>query len=55
MKCPKCNFENLDSAKFCEECGANVDIECPNCGNVVLKFFLMMNSSRIAAQTGHLQ
>ena len=21
MKCPKCEFENADSAKFCNECG----------------------------------
>jgi len=21
MKCPKCNHENRDGAKFCEECG----------------------------------
>ncbi|MBU0736421.1 MAG: zinc-ribbon domain-containing protein [Proteobacteria bacterium] len=20
MKCPKCGFENLDKAKFCNEC-----------------------------------
>ena len=24
MKCPKCGFENLDKAKFCNECGLNL-------------------------------
>ncbi len=25
MKCPKCNYENLDSAKFCFSCGAKME------------------------------
>jgi hypothetical protein len=31
MKCPKCGFENLDKAKFCNECGNKLEIPCPNC------------------------
>jgi len=23
MKCPKCQFDNREGAKFCEECGAD--------------------------------
>ena len=32
MKCPKCEFENRDGIKFCEECGAKVELNCPKCG-----------------------
>ena len=31
MKCPKCGFENLDKAKFCNECGNKLEVPCPNC------------------------
>jgi class 3 adenylate cyclase/tetratricopeptide (TPR) repeat protein len=34
MKCPKCQFENPDSAKFCSECGNKLEIRCPECGKV---------------------
>ena len=34
MKCPKCQFENPDSAKFCSECGNKLEIHCPECGKV---------------------
>ncbi|NIO19513.1 MAG: zinc-ribbon domain-containing protein, partial [Candidatus Aenigmarchaeota archaeon] len=32
MKCPKCQFDNREGVKFCEECGAKMELECPNCG-----------------------
>ncbi len=32
MKCPKCQAENRDGVKFCEECGTRMEIECPGCG-----------------------
>jgi class 3 adenylate cyclase/tetratricopeptide (TPR) repeat protein len=32
MKCPRCQFENRDGIKFCEECGAKMELKCPNCG-----------------------
>jgi class 3 adenylate cyclase len=32
MKCPKCRFENRDGIKFCEECGAKMELRCPKCG-----------------------
>ncbi|UCF91614.1 MAG: zinc-ribbon domain-containing protein [Desulfobacterales bacterium] len=31
MICPKCQFENREGVKFCEECGANFEQGCPNC------------------------
>ena len=32
MKCPKCQFENRQGAKFCKECGAKLEHACPKCG-----------------------
>jgi class 3 adenylate cyclase len=32
MKCPKCQFDNREGVKFCEECGAEMELECPKCG-----------------------
>ena len=31
MLCPKCQFENREGVKFCEECGAEFGLECPVC------------------------
>ena len=31
MKCPSCEFENRDGVKYCEECGAKLDLACPRC------------------------
>ncbi|MGZ3580283.1 MAG: adenylate/guanylate cyclase domain-containing protein [Syntrophales bacterium] len=32
MQCPKCQFENSASARFCVECGGKLEIACANCG-----------------------
>ncbi len=32
MKCPKCQFDNPDGAKFCSECGNKLELACPECG-----------------------
>ena len=32
MKCPKCQHENPDNAKFCMQCGEKLEIVCPECG-----------------------
>ena len=34
MKCPKCQFDNLEGAKFCNECGNKLELACPECGKV---------------------
>jgi len=31
MKCPKCQFENLDGMNFCGKCGAKLEKICPQC------------------------
>jgi predicted amidophosphoribosyltransferase len=32
MKCPKCLFDNREEVKFCEKCGADIELVCPSCG-----------------------
>jgi hypothetical protein len=34
MKCPECQFENREDAKFCKECGTNLELACSDCGTV---------------------
>ena len=31
MRCPQCRFENRDEVRFCEECGAKLEVTCPAC------------------------
>ncbi len=35
MKCPKCQFENLEEAAFCRKCGNKLEILCPECGRMI--------------------
>jgi class 3 adenylate cyclase len=32
MQCPQCQFENVDGAKFCNECGSRLEVNCTKCG-----------------------
>ena len=32
MRCPRCQAENPESARFCAECGARLALACPRCG-----------------------
>jgi class 3 adenylate cyclase/tetratricopeptide (TPR) repeat protein len=32
MQCPKCQLENREGVRFCEECGAKMELVCPGCG-----------------------
>ena len=34
MKCPKCQFENREGAKFCKKCGNKLELICPSCGHL---------------------
>ena len=34
MMCPKCQFENRNGAKFCKECGVNLEETCLECGTI---------------------
>ncbi len=31
MKCLKCDFDNREGVKFCEGCGAKLELICPEC------------------------
>ena len=35
MRCPRCQSQNPEGARFCEECGARLELACPNCGEAV--------------------
>ena len=35
MKCSRCQADNRAGVKFCENCGAGLDLACPRCGSVV--------------------
>ena len=35
MKCPRCQAENVEGARFCEDCGARLEATCPSCGQAV--------------------
>jgi Double zinc ribbon len=35
MRCPRCQAENDQSARFCEDCGARLEATCPNCGTPI--------------------
>ena len=47
MKCPKCQSENPESAKFCVECGGKLEIICPKCD------FSNSASFKFCAECGH--
>jgi len=32
VKCPKCRSENRADARFCDQCGAKIEMACPACG-----------------------
>jgi class 3 adenylate cyclase/tetratricopeptide (TPR) repeat protein len=32
MKCPRCQAQNREGVRFCEECGARLALTCPSCG-----------------------
>ncbi|NCF82204.1 MAG: AAA family ATPase [Proteobacteria bacterium] len=32
MECPHCQFDNRERLRYCEACGATLDLSCPSCG-----------------------
>jgi len=32
VKCPRCQFDNREGVKFCEECGTEMEVKCASCG-----------------------
>ncbi len=32
MQCPRCRAQNEEGARFCEDCGARLELACPSCG-----------------------
>ncbi len=47
MKCPKCQIDNREGAKFCLECGEKFEIACPQCGK------MMPLSAKFCDECGH--
>src|SRR5262245_2961308 len=35
MTCPRCQAENETGARFCEDCGARLEVTCPSCGTPI--------------------
>ena len=35
MRCAQCGFENRETVRFCEECGAKLELRCSACGTTV--------------------
>ncbi len=35
MRCLQCRFENREGVRFCEECGAKLEVICPACGTSI--------------------
>jgi len=48
MKCPECQFENREGIKFCEECGATFELECPACKLPVKPKFLLEENTAVS-------
>jgi ribosomal protein L40E len=47
MKCPECQFENPEGAKFCNQCGKKIELTCQECGK------LNPPGSRFCNECGH--
>jgi class 3 adenylate cyclase/tetratricopeptide (TPR) repeat protein len=35
MKCPECQFDNREGARFCSECGNRFELTCPECNTKI--------------------
>jgi hypothetical protein len=54
MKCPRCQVQNREGVRFCEECGARLSVSCPSCNAEVApdKKFCGSCGAPIATQPG---
>src|SRR5947209_14989813 len=51
MQCPLCQAENPERARFCEDCGARLEVQCPHCGEAATpgkKFCASCGGSMVA-------
>ena len=48
MKCPKCQLENPEGIKFCEECGAKFELICPT-----VRSFEILLRIKFCGECGH--
>src|SRR5262245_13993619 len=37
MQCPRCQSQNREGVRFCEECGSPLSPRCPQCGAELLR------------------
>src|SRR5215468_10731437 len=52
MQCPQCRAENPERARFCEDCGARLEVRCPHCGEAATpgkKFCAFCGGSLVTA------
>src|SRR5689334_17153264 len=54
MTCPRCQVENVPEARFCEDCGARLELTCPTCGQPVSsgKKFCRSCGATLSAESG---
>ncbi|HXU90638.1 MAG TPA: adenylate/guanylate cyclase domain-containing protein [Methylomirabilota bacterium] len=52
MNCPRCAGRNQEDARFCEDCGARLELSCPSCGQPVTpgKKFCRSCGAAVAAE-----
>src|SRR5262249_22741039 len=52
MRCPRCQADNREGVRFCEDCGAPLALQCPHCGAEILpeKRFCGACGGALAAQ-----
>jgi hypothetical protein len=53
MKCPECQFQNESDARFCNECGHQSEIACPECENTNLIDLNLFHNLRVLFQFEH--
>jgi class 3 adenylate cyclase len=53
MRCPGCQFDNRERAKFCGGCGRRFEVICPSCGtnNPIVNKFCDECGSRLSQHT----